>query len=189
MTWADSEEFKNLILQAGVYAPFLLIFYFTIADIIAPLAGSPGVILGGIMFGAHWTLVYIYISSVLSGVICFYISKKFGRKLVLKLVGRKTMKQIDDFSEASGNKMLILSRIFGSAINDIVSYAFGLTSMEFKPYFIITLIFSAVPYFILGVIFTYFEVTSVTSALIWLGSITLTGIIFSYFIKKFLKKR
>ncbi len=46
--------------------------------------------------------------------------------------------------------MLFIARLFGGASADYVSYAAGLTSMEFKPYLIIS-VFAAIPMICLNV--------------------------------------
>ena len=185
----NSDEFKNFIEGTGIFAPLIIILYFIIAEVIAPLVAAPVILLGQTIFGIYYTLFYVYIGSVIASVISFYISQRFGRKLVAKLVGKKSMKEIDEFIKMSGTLVLIFGRIFGSAISEIISYAFGLTNMRFKKYFAITLLFGAVPYLILAVLFRFFNFSPINNILIWIGSIVILGGVFSYLVKRFLKNK
>jgi len=183
-----SKEVKSFVEKLGFWGPLAIIFYITLSHILAPLAGSPGIFLSISIFGIFKTLIYIYVGSLISAVIGFYISRRFGRKWVAKLAGRKTMNEIDNFVKASGTKILILSRLFGFSLFEVVSYAAGLTNIKFKKYFIITLIFAFIPSLILTYFFRNKNFSSVSNILVWIATIMVTGIIFSFFIKKFLQK-
>jgi len=141
------------------------------------------------MFGVYKTVLYLYVASMISAVANFYISKRFGRKLVLKFVGARGISQVDKFTEIFGTKLLIISRIIGFSVFELISYAAGLTKISFKKYFIITLIFTLIPSIAFGYLFRDIDVTSKYNVFLWFGAILSTGIIFSVFIKIFLRKK
>jgi len=58
-----------------------------------------------------------------------------------------------------------------------------------KKYFIITLIFTLIPSIAFGYLFRDIDVTSKYNVFLWFGAILSTGIIFSVFIKIFLRKK
>jgi len=184
-----SEEFKSFIERLGPFGPLIVIFYTVFSHILAPLAGTPGVLLSIAVFGIYRTLLYIYFASLISACVNFYISRKFGRSWVIKLVGKRTMQEIDGFVEAFGTQILILSRVFGFALFEVISYAAGLTSITFRRYLLITAIFSLIPNSIFAFLFRDIDFSSGNNLIIWLGTLVITGIIFSFFLQRYSKKR
>ena len=183
------DKFQSFAGKLGILAPAVIIFYTAFSHILAPLAGTPAVILSVLMFGVYKTVLYLYVASMISAVANFYISKRFGRKLVLKFVGARGISQVDKFTEIFGTKLLIISRIIGFSVFELISYAAGLTKISFKKYFIITLIFTLIPSIAFGYLFRDIDVTSKYNVFLWFGAILSTGIIFSVFIKIFLRKK
>jgi len=184
-----SKEFREFVEGLGVLGPLIVISYIVLSHIFAPLSGTPAVLLGVAVFGVYQTMFYLYIASMISAVTNFWISRRFGRSWVTKLVGRKTMDEVDRSVEASGTKILILSRLLGFALFEVISYAAGLTRIRFKKYFFITLIFTIVPNSVFAYIFKGTDFSSKQGLLLWLGTIVIVGVIFSIFIKRLIKKR
>lgn len=184
----NSSNFRILVDKLGPLGPSVIVFYVVLSHVFAPLAGTPGLLLGVAVFGFYKTSIYIYLASLISATINFYIGRKYGRKWVMRLVGKKIINEVDNFVQASGTKILILSRIFGFSLFEVVSYAAGLTKIEFTKYFSITAIFSLIPSFIIILLFKDADFSSKLNLLIWFGIIIITGIIFSFFIKRSWKK-
>ena len=182
----NTEQVKNLVISLGPLGPAFIIIYIAISHILAPLTGTPGVLLCSTIFGVSQTVIYVYLGGLISAAVNFWISRKLGRKWIIKLAGQKTMREIDDFVKVSGVKILIIGRLLGFALFEIISYAVGLTNISFKKYFWITAVFSAVPAFIFGYLFRNQDLQSPQALMLWLGAIIITGLIFAFFIKKFI---
>src|SRR3989344_4034652 len=89
-----SEEFKLFVTSLGIFAPLIVILYTVTSHVFAPVAGSPGVVLSMAIFGIYQTVFYLYVASLISSVINFWISRRFGRKWVSKFVGNPAMTEI-----------------------------------------------------------------------------------------------
>lgn len=148
-----SEKARDFVKEIGPVGPAVIIVYIVVSHILAPMAGTPGVILSAALFGVFQTMIYIYLAGLVSSAINFYISKKLGRKWIKKLAGKKTTQNIDEFIRIFGTKILVLSRVFGFSLFEVISYTAGLTVISFKKYFLLTAIFSAIPATIFGVVF------------------------------------
>ncbi|MBU1110420.1 VTT domain-containing protein [Patescibacteria group bacterium] len=183
-----SDEFRSFVEKLGPFGPLVVITYTVLSHVLAPVAGTPGILLSITMFGIYRTMLYVYLGSMLSASINFFISRHFGRKWVTKLAGTRTMNEIDEFVEASGTPLLILSRVFGFSLFEVVSYAVGFTNMPFKKYFAITAVFSLIPNIAFTYIFRNIDITSGKSLIIWLVTLIGTGILFALFIKKYSRK-
>jgi uncharacterized membrane protein YdjX (TVP38/TMEM64 family) len=185
----NSPEVRIFVEKLGPFGPLVIVAYTVISHVLAPLAGTPGVLLSLALFGVSRTLVYIYFASIISASICFGIARQFGRGWVARLIGGEAMAEVDRFAETSGVKILILSRIFGFSLFEIISYAAGLTTISFKKYFTVTAIFILVPNIILSFAFKDLDFYSGNSFLIWLGILVFTGLLFSYFLRRCLVNR
>ncbi len=79
-----------------------------------------------------------WISSMVGAAACFGIAKLYGRDAVSRLTGKTALSSVDNFFEKFGAKSIIIARLLPFMPFDIVSYAAGLTSMKFWPFFLAT---------------------------------------------------
>lgn len=135
----DSNEIINFVSKFGLFGPIVFIILLSINQIIAPLSGTPIYIAGYLAFG-NIVILYNYFSYLLAAIVNFFISRKWGRKWVIKLVGNDDMTKVDLFVKDQGIIMLIFLRALQNHISDFVSYAYGLTKMQFRTYILISVI-------------------------------------------------
>src|SRR3989344_5011205 len=173
----SSPGFKSFVEGQGILGPLAIIGYTIVSHIVAPLVGSPVTFLSIALFGAVKSMLFLYIACMISACINFYISRKLGRKWVGKLAGEGTMNDIDRFLGVSGIGVLVVSRIFGFALFDIISYAAGFSKIRFKKYFIITALCAAVPTTVLGFVVHSFDFTSQYVFIIWSSSLIFAGLL------------
>jgi len=185
----DAVKIESFAKQLGVFGPLVVIIYIVLSHILAPIAGTPGVLVGAVLFGVPKTVFYLYVAGLISATVNFYISRKLGRKWVKKLAGEKTMQNIDEFTNVFGIKILILSRVFGFSLFEVISYVAGLTIISFKKYFLLTAVFSAIPAVIFAIVFKNANLQSGLVLFVWVGTIIITGTIFAFFVKSFIVKK
>lgn len=185
----NSEEFQLFIKDIGPFGPAVIILFTIVSHIFAPMAGSPAVLLGYAIFGVIKTSLFLYIASMISAMINFEISRRYGRGLVIKLVGKDAIKQVDKLVEISGGKILAVSRIFGFPLFEIISYAAGLTKISFKKYMTITALFGALPNLFFAIILRDADLSSPINFYIWVGGLFLVGFGFSLVMKEYVDKK
>lgn len=93
MPLVNSPEFRDFVDSLGVWGYLVIIAYVVFSHVFAPVAGSPGVVLGITLYGVYSGLWLLYVGSMISSVINFYITRKYGRGLVVKLIGLDSMKK------------------------------------------------------------------------------------------------
>jgi uncharacterized membrane protein YdjX (TVP38/TMEM64 family) len=146
-------DFKNIqenILSAGIWAPILLILAKASTLVFAPLSGSALYPIAGAVFGFWPGLLYIFLGDMVGAVISFWISRKFGQKIVEKLLSKKNMpmtKKIISMIETT--KGFLFARICFMPMPEIVSYAAGLTKINFWKFFSIQNLVGLIPSIIL----------------------------------------
>ncbi len=186
---ANSPEFKKFVESSSVLGPLAVISYIITAHVFAPLLGSPVAFLSSTIFGIARTMLFIYVAGLISSTLNFYISRKLGRKWVKKLAGEKNLEEIDKFLEVLDIRMLILGRVFGFAVFDIISYATGFTKMSFKKYFLVTVIFPLIPLSILVFVFKDFDFGSSNSLVIYMSVVFVIGVGFAFLFKRHIHRR
>jgi len=189
LPYLTSDKFVNYLEGIHPFGPLVIILFTVISQVFAPMPGSPGVVVSLAVFGWSKTRFYVYIASLISATISFYISRKFGRNWVRKLVGARSMNEVDLFAKEEGSKVLIAGRLLGFSLFDYISYAAGLTTIPYKTYIIITAIFTGISHFGFMYIFRNLDFTTPKGFLIWYGSIILLFPIFTYMIKRYMDIR
>ena len=150
-------EIEYFIHSVGPWAPMVWILLHQVSYVIAPISGLPFLIAGFYLF-EKTVIIYVYFAVLLGATLNFWISRIWGRSLVARFAGEGAMKKIDTLSEEYGVITLIAARMLQGGIGDFVSYAYGLTSMKFSTYIVITA-FSIIP----GSLLWYYAVSQTNS--------------------------
>lgn len=155
--------------------------------IIAPIGGSAAALAMIALYGPVKGNLIVYLVSSFYYTINFLIAKRFGKKIVGKILKEEGLQKVEKYTSKLNLGGLILLRLFLTSIYDYVSYATGLTKISLSEFILVTLL-AGIP----GVIFTYFAF-SVTPNLVY-GVLILFGIPGVIFLlalpfKKQIKKR
>ncbi|MBE9215487.1 TVP38/TMEM64 family protein [Plectonema cf. radiosum LEGE 06105] len=131
------------IKQTGVWSPLVFIALCALSLIIAPLSGSSLFVIGGTLFGRHNAFLLSYIATIIGCSANFCISRKFGRKVVQRFIGKANLDELDKFINRFKNHRSIFYMIIIMPLSqDLISYAIGLTKIKY-PHFLIALILSS----------------------------------------------
>ena len=102
-------QLRSHIDQLGMWAP-LGIFLLRFTSVVIPaLPGTAYSVLSGGLLGFTQGLIVICLADLLSCTLSFFLSRRYGRDLVQRLVGPKFMYRIDDLSQRhlEGNFFLL----------------------------------------------------------------------------------
>jgi uncharacterized membrane protein YdjX (TVP38/TMEM64 family) len=131
------------IKQAGVWSPLVFIVLCAVSLILAPLSGSSLFVIGGTLFGKHNAFLLSYIATIIGCSANFWISRKFGRKVAQRFIGKANLDEIDKFINRFKNRRSILYMVIIMPLSqDMISYAIGLTKTKYT-HFLIALIISS----------------------------------------------
>lgn len=184
----DQARVVKLVEVAGIWGPLIFILLFALTHVVAPLSAAPLIIPAYFLFGTRNFVFYMYLATILSATINFWISRRFGRSMVAKFAGKKNLKKIDDFVRDYGVGALVFMRFFTGYLTDFISYAYGLTKMKFKTYFIISVVVP-IPWLIFWQIFIADRINNVADLMIWFyGGLIPFFIISLFFLSKFKRK-
>lgn len=135
----DIESIKSFTYSLGIWGPLFIVIGLIVGGVFSPLTHIPFTLSSLYFYGFWETFLLFYIGNILlAPCINFYIARKWGRNAIQKTSGKKTLDQIDKIAESIGWQTLIIFRLSGGVLYDVISYAAGLTSLPFKTYFLIT---------------------------------------------------
>ena len=129
---------KQFVQSYGPLAAVVSFFLMILQAIIAPLPAFVVTFANASLFGAFWGGVLSWVSSMAGAALCFFIARTFGREVVEKLTGKTILDSMDGFFERYGKHTILVCRLLPFVPFDPISYAAGLTSMRFRPFFIAT---------------------------------------------------
>lgn len=161
------DDIKIWLESFGAYTILAYIIVQSITIIIAPIGGMGAAIAVLAIFGPLWGNVIIYFVCTPLYIVNFLIARKFGRRVVKKLVGEEGLKTVDNYTNKAGTEVLILLKLMFGGYFDYISYAAGFTNISTKNFVLINflagipgtiimyLIFRFSPNFTIGVILLF----------------------------------
>lgn len=132
------ERIRDLVNQAGWFAPLLYILIYTLR----PLILFPASILslaGGLIFGAFTGTLLIVIGATLGAVLSFIVADKLGKNIAGKEKsghGKKLQMQL----EQNGLIYVLLVRLIPLFNFDMISYIAGVSKVKLKDFALGTLV-------------------------------------------------
>jgi uncharacterized membrane protein YdjX (TVP38/TMEM64 family) len=184
----QSEKVASWLGQFGNYVILVYILIQALTIIIAPIGGQFLQVAMLALFPAHQAFFIIYLTVTPLYLFNFLISRKYGRPLVSKVVGKKALDEIDKLSEDFGSVTLIILKVFQSGLFDYLSYAAGLTKISFKHFALIN-IFAGIPaVFIAYFVFTRFD-NLTFGVLALIGMSAILGAVAIYLKQKYRQKK
>lgn len=138
----------------GVWAP-LGIFLLRFTSVVIPaLPGTAYSILSGGLLGFSQGLVVICIADLFSCSLSFFLSRRYGRDLVQRLVGQRLMHKIDTLSQRHLERnFFLMTGFLMTGLFDFVCYCVGLTKapwLKFFPALVLSIAISNPPVVALG---------------------------------------
>lgn len=143
-------EVQETVQNAGVWAPLVLVLAKASTLIFAPLGGSPLYPLAGALFGFWKGGALLVLGDALGAVVCFYLSRIFGRHLVEKMIGDDQKFLSRAMRMMATTKGFLIARICFMPAPEISAYAAGLTRIRFVRFFPIQIAVGLVPTTILA---------------------------------------
>lgn len=118
-----------------------LLFCMMIIQALAiPIPSELVLIAGGLAFEFPFGWLVGALGSIAAALVGFYISRKGGRSLAIKLVGEKGINFADNWFNRWGAWAVLLGRFAPFIPFDAISYSAGLTKMKLKNFIIPTVI-------------------------------------------------
>lgn len=182
---AKREKLESVITMLGVWGPLAyILMYIFITLTISP--ALPITIAGGIIFGPIMGVVYTAIGAGIGLSLSFLIARYVARDAIERKFGNTAVfKKIDEGVKKDGWFILAVTRLIPIFPFGIQNYVYGLTSIGFIKYAILSIVFilpGSSVYVMLAGAFTSGDKAvvlrySITASLIFMGLMVVTKII------------
>jgi len=138
-SYLKQETLRGFIQGYGALAPVIYMLTYTIAPALF-LPGLPMTIVGGILFGPFWGVIYTITSSTMGACVAFLISRYIARGWIEKKLMSPRWRKLDKEVEKHGWKIVAFTRLIPLFPFNLLNYAFGLTKIKFLHYTVATFI-------------------------------------------------
>jgi uncharacterized membrane protein YdjX (TVP38/TMEM64 family) len=132
--FSNQETIREFISGFGILAPVAFIILQIVQVVLTPISHYAVSIAGGFLFGTWAGFIYNWIGRVVGTAIAFYLGRRFGRRVIKKLVKKETLLKYDGLFY-KGKLVLFLMYFLPFFPDDELSYLAGFSSMRAR-YFI-----------------------------------------------------
>ncbi|NWF97879.1 MAG: VTT domain-containing protein [Nitrospirae bacterium] len=150
--YLEQNSLRELIQGYGVLAPLIYMLIYTIAPALF-LPGLPITIVGGILFGPFWGVLYTISSATAGACLAFLISRYIARDWIERKLKSPRWRMLDEGVEKHGWKIVAFTRLIPVFPFNLLNYAFGLTKIKFLHY-AVTTFFCMLPACIAFIVFS-----------------------------------
>lgn len=127
----DRDAVRELILEAGPWAPLVYIGLQITQTVIAPIPGTVISVVGGYIYGTLLSTLYAMIGTTLGFFAVFVISKRYGRRAMKYFVSKESVKKYDKLSTSkSGYVFIALGFLFPFIPDPVLGYIAGTTPIS-----------------------------------------------------------
>ncbi len=135
--YLEQETLRNWIGGYGALAPIVYMLFYAIAPALF-LPGLPITIVGGILFGPFWGVVYSKTGATVGACVAFLVSRYLAREWVEGQLKSPRWRRLDHGVERHGWKVVAFTRLIPLFPFNLLNYAFGLTRIGFRQYAVTT---------------------------------------------------
>ena len=135
------DSFRDFILSFGVWANIIFMLVQVTQIVVPIIPGGLTTVFGVVIFGPFWGFIYNYISICAGSMLVFFISRTFGKSIILNFFGEETFdKHKHRIKDKTYEKFFAWAIILPVAPDDFLCYLTGLSDMSFKKYATIILL-------------------------------------------------
>ena len=135
------DTFREFILSFGVWANIIFMLVQVTQIVVPIIPGGLTTVFGVVIFGPFWGFIYNYISICAGSMLVFFISRTFGKSIILNFFGEETFdKYKHRIKDKTYEKFFAWAILLPVAPDDFLCYLTGLSDMSFKKYATIILL-------------------------------------------------
>ena len=137
---SNPEQIRNWVEGLGAWGPIVIILLEMIQALLAPIPGQAIEAVSGYLYGPGLGTLFPMIGMAIGSFITFSLSRRFGRPLVVRLIGQKSMARLDDLVERGGAPFFFLIWLLPGAPDDLACVAAGLTPMPVRQFMLLMIL-------------------------------------------------
>lgn len=131
-TVLDPLTVRAAVEQFGIFAPVAFIGLQVLQVVFAPIPGHVLALTGGYVFGPVIGTIYSLVGATIGSAIAFWVSRRFGRPAVERLVHPDRLSTFDGFLEDHGRLAVFLVFLIPGLPDDALCFVCGLTPVPLR---------------------------------------------------------
>jgi uncharacterized membrane protein YdjX (TVP38/TMEM64 family) len=140
------DRLQEGVQAAGPLAPLAFVLLKASTVVVTPISGTPLRFAAGALFGFWQGVALSVCASALGGSINFWIARRFGRRIVVRLLGAGALARVEPLLGRLGNwRALVLARLVLAPFWDILCYGVGLTRLRYRTFLVVAVIGEVLP--------------------------------------------
>jgi uncharacterized membrane protein YdjX (TVP38/TMEM64 family) len=132
----DAEPFRDWVEERGPMGVVVFILVMAASVLFAPIPNVPIFIAAGLAWGPVLGTVYCMAGLTLGSAAAFWVSRRFGRTHLPKLIGHKAAARLDGMVDTMGGRVVFWTRIMPGVNFDWISFVAGMTSVPFRTFIV-----------------------------------------------------
>ncbi|MEA5535006.1 TVP38/TMEM64 family protein [Crocosphaera sp. XPORK-15E] len=178
-----SEGLKEILAQAGWFAPFIYMSVLVISVVISQIPAVPLVMAAGMVWNPPLATLYSVAGGFLGGLLAYYLGRTLGRN-ALKMLTGKVFSFSKDKGEIHLGFLIFITRLIPLFSFDLISYASGFAGISLPIYASSTLLGMIPPTFLLTYMGSSLAL-DFTQKLEIIGFLLISTIIFIWLINRY----
>jgi uncharacterized membrane protein YdjX (TVP38/TMEM64 family) len=147
----SARELRTLIRGYGFWAPVALVVLQALQVVLAPIPGQVLAVAAGYLFGAWWGTLYNMIGVTVGSTVAFWLSRRFGRSYVERIVHADALTKFDDISDDSVRLGLFVFFLLPGLPDDVLCFVGGLTKLPLWQLIVIAVVGRTPAFFLVNV--------------------------------------
>ena len=148
----DAEAARAYVRSFGVWAPLALILLQALQIVLAPVPGQVLAAVAGYLFGPWWGTLYNMIGITIGSTAAFWLSRRFGRTYVERMVDDDALATFDTFVERRGLLTLFVLFLIPGLPDDALCFVGGLTSIPLRKLVLVAIVGRTPAFFLANVL-------------------------------------
>lgn len=137
---SNPEQVRAWVEGLGAWGPLAILLLEMIQALLAPIPGQAIEAVSGYLYGPWLGTLYPLIGIAIGSFITFSLARRFGRPLVVRLIGQQSMSRLDDLVRRGGAPFFFLIWLLPFAPDDLACVAAGLTPMRTRQFMVLMIV-------------------------------------------------
>lgn len=148
---ADAEAARAYVRGFGICAPLALIALQALQVVLVPVPGQVLAAVAGYLFGPWWGTLYNVVGIGIGSAAAFWLSRRFGRGYVERMVAEDALATFDGFVERRGLLTLFVLFLLPGLPDDAICFVGGLTHIPLRRLVVVAVVGRAPAFFLANV--------------------------------------
>ena len=128
----DFEIIREFILSTKQWGVIIFLILTILQVVLLPIPAALTIIIGVAIYGPFWSFVLSLIGTYIGSIICFWLGKSFGSKLVAWMIGKENANKYANMLNVKGKWIFVLMLLFPFFPDDTLCLVAGTTKMSWK---------------------------------------------------------